>query len=94
MLVAQSCPTLCEPWTVKNPTRVPGPWDFPGKITGVGCHFLLHVYHFHIFTKYKIISGAILSQGPSVYWLLPLTFNIVPEGISNAKSQERKTKGI
>ena len=41
MLVAQSCPTLCEPWTVKNPTRVPGPWDFPGKITGVGCHFLL-----------------------------------------------------
>ena len=28
---AQSCPTL----------RPHGPWDFPGKNTGVGCHFLL-----------------------------------------------------
>ena len=31
----QSCPTLCEP------TRLPHPWDSPGKNTGVGCHFLL-----------------------------------------------------
>ena len=23
------------------PTRLPRPWDFPGKNTGVGCHFLL-----------------------------------------------------
>ena len=30
----QSCPTLC-------PTRLPCPWDSPGKNTGVGCHFLL-----------------------------------------------------
>ena len=22
-------------------TRFRGPWDFPGKSTGVGCHFLL-----------------------------------------------------
>ena len=33
--VAQSCPTLC------NPTRLLCPWDFPGKNTGVGCHFLI-----------------------------------------------------
>ena len=38
--VAQSCPTLCNPvdcsllWLLR-------PWDFPGKITWVGCHFLL-----------------------------------------------------
>ena len=25
----------------RNPTRLPRPWDFPGKNTGVGCHFLL-----------------------------------------------------
>ena len=31
----QSCSTLC------NPTRLPCPWDSPGKNTGVGCHFLL-----------------------------------------------------
>ena len=24
-----------------QPTRLPSPWDFPGKNTGVGCHFLL-----------------------------------------------------
>ena len=23
-------------------TRLPHPWDSPGKNTGVGCHFLLH----------------------------------------------------
>ena len=35
----QSCPTLCNPrW---QPTRLPHPWDSPGKNTGVGCHFLL-----------------------------------------------------
>ena len=25
----------------RQPTRLPHPWDSPGKITGVGCHFLL-----------------------------------------------------
>ena len=34
----QSCPTLCDRW---QPTRLPHPWESPGKNTGVGCHFLL-----------------------------------------------------
>ena len=25
----------------QKPTRLPHPWDSPGKNTGVGCHFLL-----------------------------------------------------
>ena len=25
----------------RQPTRLRCPWDFPGKNTGVGCHFLL-----------------------------------------------------
>ena len=25
----------------RKPTRLPHPWDSPGKNTGVGCHFLL-----------------------------------------------------
>ena len=25
----------------RQPNRLPGPWDSPGKNTGVGCHFLL-----------------------------------------------------
>ena len=36
----QSCPTLCDSIDSK-PTRLPRPWDSPGKNTGVGCHFLL-----------------------------------------------------
>ena len=27
-----------------QPTRLLRPWDFPGKSTGVGCHFLLQGY--------------------------------------------------
>ena len=34
MLVAKSCPTLCNPWTVASQALYP--WDFPGKNTGVG----------------------------------------------------------
>ena len=26
----------------QQPTRLPSPWDSPGKNTGVGCHFRLH----------------------------------------------------
>ena len=35
----QLCPTL-RPHR-RQPTRLPRPWDSPGKNTGVGCHFLL-----------------------------------------------------
>ena len=39
VLVAQSCPTLCNSM---EPTRLLCSWDFSGKNIGVGCHFLLH----------------------------------------------------
>ena len=35
----QSCPTLCDPIDGSPPVR--RPWDFPGKNSGVGCHFFL-----------------------------------------------------
>ena len=35
----QLCPTL-QPHR-RPPTRLPRPWDSPGKNTGVGCHCLL-----------------------------------------------------
>ena len=35
----QSCPTL-QPHR-QQPTRLPCPWDSPGKNTAVGCHFFL-----------------------------------------------------
>ena len=37
-LVSESFPTLCDPMGI---TRLLCPWDFPGRNTGVGCHFLL-----------------------------------------------------
>ena len=36
-----SCVGLCDPMGSLQPTRLLCPWDFPGKNTGVGCHFLL-----------------------------------------------------
>ena len=38
-LSTQSCPPFATPWTVAR--QAPLPWDFPGKNTGVGSHFLL-----------------------------------------------------
>jgi len=38
-LVTKSCPNLLRPHSLW-PTRL-CPWNFPGKNTGVGCHFLL-----------------------------------------------------
>ena len=35
--VSQSCPTLCDPMDCSFLC----PWNFQGKSTGVGCHFLL-----------------------------------------------------
>ena len=35
-----SCLTLCDPYGLK-PGKHLCLWDYPGKNTGVGCHFLL-----------------------------------------------------
>ena len=40
MVKSQLCPTLCDPKATIAYQTLP-PWDFPGKNTGVGCHFLL-----------------------------------------------------
>ena len=38
MLCTRLCPTLRDPVEL---ARLPCPWNFPGKNTGAGCHFLL-----------------------------------------------------
>ena len=38
--VASVVPDSAQPHR-RQPTRLPPPWDSPGKNTGVGCHFLL-----------------------------------------------------
>ena len=38
---AQPCRTLCAPMDFQQPAGLLYSWDFSGKNTGVGCHFLL-----------------------------------------------------
>ena len=45
---------LCETPHRWQPTRLPRPWDSPGKNTGVGCHYLLQCV--------KVKSGSEVSQ--------------------------------
>ena len=40
----QSCLTLCVQPHRLQPTRLPHPWDSPGKSTGVGCHCLHNIH--------------------------------------------------
>ena len=51
-----SCGQLfATPWTVARPTPLFAHGNFPGKNTGVGCHFLL--------------QGSLLPQGLNLYFL-------------------------
>ena len=40
----------------RQPTRLPGPWDSPGKDTGVGCHFLLQ--HMKVKSQSEVIPSC------------------------------------
>ena len=61
-----------------QPTRLPFPWDFPGKNTGVGCHFLL--------------QGIFLTQGSNPHLLngqadsLPLRYPGSPSKLARSIS--------
>ena len=49
----------------RQPTRLPCPWDSPGKNTGVGCHFLLQ------FMKVKSESEVAQSDPQRPHGLQP-----------------------
>ena len=63
MLVAQSWPDSLWPHKLQ-PTRFLCPWDFPGKDTRVGCHFLLQ----GIFLTQRSNPG-LLHCRQILYWL-------------------------
>ena len=46
----------------RQPTRLPHPWDSPGKNTGVGCHFLLQCMK--VKSEGKLLSCARLFTTP------------------------------
>ena len=52
----------------QQPTRLRGPWDSPGKNTGVGCHFLLHDQpRQHIKKQRHYFANKVLSIQPMVF---------------------------
>ena len=55
----------------RQPTRLPRPWDSPGKNTGVGCHFLLQCM--------KVKSE---SESLSRVWLLATPWTAAFQGSS------------
>ena len=68
-LVTKSCLLFCDPHGLQ-PTRLLCPWDFPGKDTGVGCHFLLQGNlpkpEVHLATIWSVtqIQQLVLQQWP------------------------------
>ena len=41
-----------------QPTRLPRPWDSPGKNTGVGCHFLLQFMKVKSESESEVVSDS------------------------------------
>ena len=64
-----------------QPTRLPRPWDSPGKNTGVGCHFLLQCMK----VKVKSLSRVWLLETPwTAAYQAPL-----PMGFSRQESEKQ-----
>ena len=61
----QSCPTL-RPHR-RQPTRLPRPWDSPGKNTGVGCHFLLQCMK--VKGESEVVQSCLTLRDPMDYSL-------------------------
>ena len=55
-LVTKSCPNLLRPHSLW-PARLLCPWNFPGKNTGVGCHFLLQGVFFTQGSNPRLLIG-------------------------------------
>ena len=72
-----------------QPTRLLRPWDFPGKSTGVGCHRLLHVLHYHYLnitrlSVYLWVCNEILVY---IYFILFHCLTFLKETIQNKQNQ-------
>ena len=57
----------------RQPTRLPRPWDSPGKNTGVGCHFLPQCMKVKeesekVGLKLNIQKTKIMASGPITSW--------------------------
>ena len=76
-LVAQSYLTLCDPMDC-SPLGFSVPWDFPGKNTGVGCHFPL--------------QGIFPTRGSNLHSLCLLHCRWIIYPLSHLKSRSPKSR--
>ena len=79
---AQSCPTVCDPMDWSSPTRLLCPWNFSGKSTRMGCHFLLQ----GIFPTQGLNAGLLCRQADK----LPLSYVGSPGNISAINQNQGK----
>ena len=54
----------------QQPTRLPRPWDSPGKNTGVGCYFLLQCMKVKSERSCSVVSDSLQLHGPQPTRLL------------------------
>ena len=47
-----------------QPTRLPRPWDSPGKNTGVGCHFLLQCMKVKSDSESEVAQSCLTPSDP------------------------------
>ena len=87
----QLCPTLCDPIDIWQPTRLPLPWDSPGKNTGVGflpllsspCSSLVHTSLIFMLSTFKFYHNV---------WVCVFVWRYqlhVGRGIEHVGKQER-----
>ena len=49
----------------RGPTRLPRPWDSPGKNTGVGCHFLLQCVKVKVKRESEVAQSCLTLRDPT-----------------------------
>ena len=85
-----------------QPTRLPPPWDSPGKNTGVGCHFLLQ--HMKVKTESEVAQSCLTlstpmdcsSPGSSIHGIFQarvLPRNISGVGLAHVSLSSSKIRG-
>ena len=79
-LVAKSCLTLLRPHRLQ-PIRLLCPWDFSGKNTEVGCHFLLQGNLPNTVIRHRQILSTKLPEKPTIcfFYLNQLQFFFFPK---------------
>ena len=55
----------------RQPTRLPHPWDSPGKNTGVGCHFLLQCVKLKSESEVAQLCPTLATQWTAAYQAPP-----------------------